>query len=260
MRNYGSSKSSNDGIASPIYEGFNLGRIPSARSGVTRVEQNDSVNKAITKMLVNNYSQLAVMQGKYKMVGAVSWQSIGHARQADPNATLEDATERAMSYSLSRELIDVVAELHTKDFVFVHDKAEHLCGIVTATDLMKEFGEVANPILLLGEIDHLFRDVIEHEFEISEVRAFVDPDAKRKIASFDDLNFGDYAWLLENPANWDRLDWKLDRVEFWTAIDEVRQIRNALMHFNFSGHAVDVGKLRSMVKLLRRFLSKMKPA
>ena len=51
----------------------------------------------------------------------------------------------------------------------------------------------------------------------------------------DDLTFGSYVRIAENPENWERLDLNLDRKAFIGRLDEVREIRNAVMHFDPDG-------------------------
>ncbi len=38
--------------------------------------------------------------------------------------------------------------------------------------------------------------------------------------------------MLENPANWDRLNRPVDRAEFIHALNDVKGIRNEVMHFS----------------------------
>jgi hypothetical protein len=72
--------------------------------------------------------------------------------------------------------------------------------------------------------------------------------------SFDDLEIGDYQRVLENPARWAKLRWPLDRATFIRRLDELRVIRNNVMHFNPEPVPADaVDKLRYILKLLRDF-------
>ncbi len=63
---------------------------------------------------------------------------------------------------------------------------------------------------------------------------------------------GEHERLMENPKNWDRYGWELDRAEFKHALGEVRAIRNEIMHFNsdpLSPHQISA--LSSFLKWIR---------
>ncbi|MET8624498.1 hypothetical protein ABZW30_12200 [Kitasatospora sp. NPDC004669] len=83
--------------------------------------------------------------------------------------------------------------------------------------------------------------------------ALCDPDGLRKLTAFDQLSYGDYQQVLSNQKQWDRLNWPLDRKSFTARLDELREIRNELMHFNDKDKAGDsaIPMLRNMIELLR---------
>jgi hypothetical protein len=96
--------------------------------------------------------------------------------------------------------------------------------------------------------------LIEGKFtkeELAEARDLTDEG--RKIESVDDLTFGEYVRLLENPERWDKLTLALDRATFVKDLEEVRGIRNDVMHFDPEG--IDdrgLKKLRDFVTFLQR--------
>jgi len=74
------------------------------------------------------------------------------------------------------------------------------------------------------------------------------------LKSFDDLSMGDYQRVFENPAKWKQLAWPLDRRAFVRRLDELREIRNDIMHFNPDPlQEGTVEKVRYMLRLLRRY-------
>ncbi len=116
------------------------------------------------------------------------------------------------------------------------------------------YRELSTPFILIGEVDQVLRKLISRKFTLHEVRALCDPDGKRGIDSFDKLEMGDYQRTLENPDNWKKLGWPLDRATFIKRLDELRLIRNNVMHFNPEPRdPQSVSKLRYMLKLLRDF-------
>jgi hypothetical protein len=113
---------------------------------------------------------------------------------------------------------------------------------------------LSTPFILIGELDQLLRQLISRTFTLEEVTSLCDPEGKRAVTSFDDLEMGDYQRTLENPDRWAKLNWPLDRGTFIKRLDELRAIRNNVMHFNPEPlPANTVPKLRYMLKILRDF-------
>ncbi len=232
--------------------GLTLGNLPSALGGVESVDPNASIQEAITKMLLNDYSQLAVMQGNRHLAGEVTWRSIAQALHFDSDATLADATVPTREHPYDRELIDVLNIIYDEDFVFVRNVSKEICGIVTAADVVDTYGDMAVPFQLIGELDRLLRLTLEREFDLEEVIAVCDPGATRDIEAFDELTIGDYQRVLEHHGCWDRVGWRLDRKVFIARLDELRMIRNDITHFNPDPIPQDaVELLRNMIKLLK---------
>jgi hypothetical protein len=80
-----------------------------------------------------------------------------------------------------------------------------------------------------------------------------DPDdSARTIENVEDLSFGDYLRLLENRERWERLGLQIDRPTFVKDLDEVRMIRNDVMHFDPEGIGEpEVTKIRKFAEFLR---------
>lgn len=234
--------------------GLTVGNLPSALEGVAFVAPTATFEEAITLMLLNDYSQLAVLSGTHTLRGAVTWKSIAQARHASPSASFPHAIVRAHEVRYDQDLIDVLTTLEASDFVFVRDEKNAIAGIVTTADVVHAYGELATPFFLLGELDQTLRHVISRTFTIEEVASLCDSDGARAIRSFDDLDMGDYQRTLENPASWAKLGWPLDRVAFVKRLDELRDVRNDVMHFNPDPVPADsVEKLRNILGMLRQY-------
>jgi CBS domain-containing protein len=234
--------------------GLTVGNLPSALNGVVSVPPTATFDQAITVMLLNGYSQLAVLQGTHSLRGAITWQSIAYARHANPSAAFAAAIIPAHEARYDQELIEVLPDLEAWDFVFVRDEKNAVAGIVTTADVVGTYRDLSTPFILIGELDQVLRRLISRKFTLDEVCALCDADRKRAIDSFDKLEMGDYQRTLENPDNWKKLGWPLDRATFIKRLDELRLIRNNVMHFNpepRDPRAVE--KLRNMLKLLRDF-------
>ena len=61
--------------ASRLDVGLTLGNLPSASGGVLSVKPGDSIEKAMTEMRLNDYSQLPVMTSTREIKGSVTWRT-----------------------------------------------------------------------------------------------------------------------------------------------------------------------------------------
>ncbi len=139
------------------------------------------------------------------------------------------------------------------DYVIVQQADGTVSGIVTASDVTVQFRELAEPFLLIGEIENHIRTLLDDRFSPDELRMAIDPaDTSRVITGVQDLTFGEYHRLLSNPESWAQLGLPIDRGVFCKRLDEVRQIRNDVMHFDpdpFESNELSV--LRTFAEFLR---------
>ncbi|MEV4625337.1 CBS domain-containing protein [Micromonospora sp. NPDC049523] len=238
-----------DGNSGPI--GLTVGNLPSALGGLKSVAPNATIDEAITKMLLNDFSQLAVLNGPRNLRGVVTWRSIAHARHADPHAKLSEAIDsEAVAVRYDRELIDVLPDLQRIGFVFVRNQDNVVAGIVTTADVVQAYGEMALPFFQIGELDRSLRRVIARNLDLDQVARL----CSRPVRSFDELSMGEYQRVLSDLSTWTILGWPLDRATFIERLDEIRQIRNDIMHFNPDPPPPDtIDKLRKLNSLLRRY-------
>src|SRR5207245_2373638 len=140
-----------------------------------------------------------------------------------------------------------------KDVVLIRDSENKISGLVTTSDISVQFGALAEPFLLLSEIENHIRRLIDGKFSLDDLKAARNPnDATRKIENVANLSFGEYIRLLETPKNWERLNYQLDRVECVKRLREVGRIRNDVMHFHPDGISpVDLDLLRETRKFLQ---------
>ncbi|MEU2620842.1 CBS domain-containing protein [Streptomyces sp. NPDC007157] len=234
--------------------GLTVGTLPSALGGVISVKPTATFEEVITLMMLHDFSQLPVLAGPHNLRGSVSWKSIARARHADPGAHLSQAIVDARDVRYDHDLIDVLPTLAEHDFILVRDQRNAIAGIVTAADVAQAYGDLAGHFLLIGEMDRRLRQVIAGAFTLPEVTKLCDAEGER-ITSFGDMTVGDYQRVLENPELWEQLGWPLDRKVFIARLEEIRKIRNNVMHFNSSDPLpkADVDKIRNLNKLLREY-------
>ena len=234
--------------------GLTIGNLPSANSSVESVSPNSTFEQAITKMLISDYSQLAVMSGERSLRGAVTWRSIAKVRHRNSDAQFSSAIVPATEVSYQEDLVDVLPRLVTDEFVFVRGPKGNISGVVTASDVIQAYGEMTSPFFTIGEIDQTLRWILETYVDLEMVLSLCDADGRRRIQSFSNLAMGDYQRILENPEAWSKLDWPLDRRVFSERLEEIRAIRNNIMHFNGDPLPSDVlGMLKNFLSLLREY-------
>jgi hypothetical protein len=139
-------------------------------------------------------------------------------------------------------------------YVLIRGADNRITGIVTASDLNLQFQQLAEPFMLLGEIENHIRRILGTKFKTSELAETRDPDdTEREINGVADLTFGEYIRLLENPSRWTQLALPIDRCIFCKELDRVRKIRNDVMHFDSDGPVPEqLDALRSFTRFLQR--------
>ncbi|WP_410664666.1 CBS domain-containing protein [Amycolatopsis sp. lyj-84] len=219
--------------------------------GVESVNPNSALEEAITKMLLNDYSQLAVLNGPRSLRGAVTWRSIAQAMHQKPDASVADAIDpQPEVVPYDRDLFEVLPALQQCDFVFVLNESKVVSGIVTTADVVQRYGELATPFLQLGELDQTLRWILGRSFDVESIRSY----CEKPVESFDHLAFGDYLRVLQNNDAWIKLGWPLDRSAFIARLDEIRIVRNSVMHFHPDPVPEDaVEKLRRFNRLLHQY-------
>ncbi|SMF55613.1 CBS domain-containing protein [Azospirillum oryzae] len=231
--------------------------LKAANRDVIRVNPQDSIRTAITLMLAHDFSQLAVMTSERELKGAISWKSIGsRLSQGKQPQKVAEVMEPASEVPDTASLFEATKKIIETDYVFVRSMADRkIIGIVTATDLSEQFQRLSEPFLLLGRIENQIRRMISH-FDVETLRAAChdgDPDRKAKVTKASDLTFGEYLRLLQREENWRKLPFFACGSTFCKELDEVRELRNDIMHFHPDElEEGDFEQLRRFSRLLER--------
>ncbi|RCG27571.1 CBS domain-containing protein [Streptomyces diacarni] len=210
---------------------YRVSNLESANSMPESVRVGDSLGTAMTVMVLRGYSQLPVLDADGRLRGVVSWESIGRARMADPEAALQAATVRGQEADRSDDLLDWIGVIQQSGYVLVRDHDHKVCGLITASDLTVQFGTRVRPFVLVEEIEQRLRRVVDRCIPLERIRAIVRnrPD---RVHSAANLTFGAYGHLLKKAENWAALEWGIDQQHFLEALEECRNFRNSLMHFS----------------------------
>ncbi len=217
--------------ADPTYR---VSKLAAANKKPVAVPPDASLSKVITLMLANDFSQLPVMTSERDVKGIVSWVGIGSRLALNrPVNTAREAMEPHAEISSDASLFSVISLIVAHQYVLVRAADQRIVGIVTTSDVSLQFQELAEPFLLLGEIENHIRRIIAPRFSPGELCAAQHTaDGDRNVDSASDLTFGEYKRLLEEPSRWNRLQVNIDRSEFIRLLDRVRSIRNDVMHFD----------------------------
>jgi len=210
-----------------------IANLPTAKTELVFVGADDSVKKAVTLMAMSDYSQLPVLD-KGKLVGLVSWESIGFAtvKGKTPKKVKHCMETKVMVFDQEERLYDCIQTIISEEVVLVEDGQGTITGIVTTTDLSEQFRDLAEHFLYLGLIERQLRILCNGKFKLEEIKAAKNPnDTKRKVEALSDLSFGEYVRLIEKRGHWERLGLDLDKGTFLDRLDKVRKIRNDVMHF-----------------------------
>ncbi|SDZ44785.1 hypothetical protein SAMN05421684_5146 [Asanoa ishikariensis] len=233
--------------------GLTLGNLLSEDLRLAWVPPTASFEEVITMLQINDYSQVAVLANQYTLHGAISWKSIAEAKHLNADATISDAVHPAQVFDYDRRLLDVLATLQENEFIFVRDFDRKISGIVTAADVVRKYDDTAIPFFLIGEVDQELRQLIVNTFDEDTVRGACN-SAGIGFKSLETMTVGQYQAVLASPDCWQQLGWPLHRAQFVKRLDEIRQVRNNVMHFNPDPpKPIDVAKLRNFLRLIRRY-------
>lgn len=231
-----------------------VGTLTSAAKSLVSVAPDTPILEAQSLMERYDYSQVPVMSGERALKGVLSWESLAKAALYGVDVQhAKDATEAAVVVADSDSLLDHVETIADAGYVLVRDETNAITGIVTTADLANAFADLANPFLLLGEIEGWLRRIVDRCFEPDDLAAYVDPDdPDRQIEAAMSLTFGEYVRLFQDPDAWEAIGLVADRKVFCAHLDEVRQIRNAIMHFSPDPlEDADFASIKNLLRWLR---------
>lgn len=234
---------------------YRIGKLDAANRSPTSVAPEASINRALTLMMTNDYSQLPVMQGERAVKGILSWATIGQRLAFGQTAnTAMDCAVPHHEIGADTSLFEAIDGIVRHGYALIRGPANRISGIVTTTDLSLQFGRLGEPFLHLGEIENYLRRIIGGRLDLGAIQRARDPaDTGRKVLGVEDLTFGEYIRLMEDGVNWKAIAINLDRDVFLKGLQEVRRIRNDVMHFDPDGpSASDLCELRKWVTLLQR--------
>ena len=231
-----------------------IGALAAANKMPSSVKPDEALEVATTLMQIKDYSQLPVMVNRRGVKGIITWRSIGNRLALGHECSLvRECMDPAQDISIAAPLFNAIEDISEHGYVLVRGKDLKITGIVTASDVVNQFRQLAGPFLAIGEIEGHLRRLIHRRFTVDELKkASLDEGEESRIGGLADLTFGDYVRLLEKKQNWRRLDLYIDRVGFIKALEEIRKIRNDVLHFDPEGLDPDYeSSIEDFVKFFR---------
>ena len=230
-----------------------VGALEAANRRPASVKPESPLQEATTKMQMNGYSRLPVLKTEREVSGIVTWESIGPRLALGRECTLvSQCMEPAEVIPADTRLFEAVRKVSEHGYVLVRAPDRTISGIITATDLSYQFGQLAEPFLFVGEIEGHLRNLILGKFTLDQLQAASGSD--KPVEGSAGLTFGGYCQLLANRDNWQQLGLDLDRTVFIERLESVRRIRNDIMHFNPDG--LD-DEQRKTLRNVARFFDKL---
>lgn len=222
-------------LSEPADPTFRIGSLPAANKPLITVGQDDALKKAVTKMWQFDYSQLPIMHGEREVKGMISWKSIASRYAIGGECCkVQHCREDGQVVDGNGTLFDAIPTIVKHGYVLVRDPQDRrITGIVTASDLSLQFQQLAEPFLLLREIELHIRQLLQAKVSAEDLDWLASADTTApKPKSISDLSFGGYIRLLQRAEVWVKLSLNIDQASLTAQLEEVRQIRNDVMHFD----------------------------
>ena len=234
---------------------YRISKLGPANQPIVSVKPDSSLAEVTALLLLRNFSQLPVMTNERDVKGVITWASIGSRLALSKSGThARDFMETHHEIRNHFSIFDAIPLIVSHQYVLIRGEDNRITGIITASDLSEQFRLLAEPFLLLGEIENFIRSMIAERFSIADLNDARDPsDGGRQIQGPDDLAFGSYLRLLEKPDRWKQFGLQIDRVSFCKDLDNIRRIRNDVMHFDPDGvPPKELESLRDFTKFLNQ--------
>ncbi|MFN0291204.1 CBS domain-containing protein [Pedobacter helvus] len=205
----------------------------------------DSLAKAKSLMVLNDFSQLPVLDEKNKILGAISWKSIGKSEFLDNESNLvKDYMEDAAVIKNTEDFLKYLKLIARKEFVLVKNYHGELVGIITTYDMTINFKEFLIPFLKIGIVEDSLRKIIT-DWQL-EVKGGKKPE---------NLVFSEYIKVFQDEKNWQKMKFRnLDKASFIDKLNEIRVIRNKIAHYKPDGiSSQEIFNITSFAEIIEKF-------
>lgn len=240
---------------------LNLGDLAAANRKPVSVKKEEPLQSAITLMLAHDFSQLPVMSGERHIDGFISWKTIGERFALGERAeTVKDCMQSSSDKLLGvdADLLKAVEKVLEHDFVFVKREGV-IYGPVTTSDVTAQYKDLTKRFFLVSDIEASVRTIIRSVACLIKSELALPEEEIDFVLNFSETceskDFEEYKEFLNKyGVVWRLMGFECLSLKVITSLlEEVRNIRNAVMHFH-TGCDLDaqVQTLESADKLLKK--------
>ena len=196
-------------------------------------------------MVVNDFSQLPIVDVRGKLMGIISEQTIvrkyhlinGKVPLLD--LTVDHCQEPATTLPPDEDIFKALDLLNSVYAIVIVDNGEPH-GILTDYDTTRFFRDIAGGLLLVEDIEVTLRKYIEaafsdeHSTQAALVAAFGTnrQDTTKPAFEYEELSFGQHIQLITTERNWSKFKGVFEPKDLFTRMMKpVGDIRNQLAHF-----------------------------
>ena len=157
-----------------------IGALRAATRSPVSVRPQSPLSEATFTMQMKNYSQVPVMRTDRDVSGMVTWKSINRRGLQEPECKpVDDCMDERVNVVLDNcRLFEAVRTVLDHEYVLVRARDKTITGIVTMADLLREVGRLAEPFLLIGEIEGHLRNLIHGRFTLDQQ---LDDDKRKEL-------------------------------------------------------------------------------
>lgn len=233
-------------------ESLVIGQIPSSRLELTTVNPEQDLGVAQTLMIRFDYSQLPVVQGD-QLKGVVTWESIADRALKSRVTRVDECLRWPRTVRLDDDLLTSIPTIIEAGYVLTLDEDHRLAGIVTTSDLATQFDNLARPFLVIGECERDLRRLLDREFPAEQLLKAAQFKPKAGVTGAAAMTIGDIKHFLAMETVWEQLGWRIPRNSFLEWLDELRQLRNEVAHFNQDSEEIQprLAQVRTLAKWLK---------
>lgn len=198
------------------------------------VTKENSLDEAISLMIINNFSQLPILTSTRDVFGIISWKTIGKALALGKVCLkVSDCYEPVEVLNFDEPLFKAVKIILDREVVLVRNFKKEISGIVTSTDIGEQFLILSEPFLLIEQIENFIRILLNEKLTYDNINKVLDLESyEKEINHISDLTFGHYVRIFENEELFRKIEINVNRVMLQKMLVEVNKIRNEVMHFN----------------------------
>ena len=252
-------KNGNETALSETFDPINrLSLLKAASREPMSVKKESNIDKAYFKMWTNDFSQLPVMNDDREVLGIITWKSIAKGLIANKSSKCvkDFMIDEFTILDENKPLFNAIKQVINVGVVFVRDKNKKIKGPITPFDLNEQFIEQIEPYLLLEQIENYIRLLLHNKIILEDIQRLINiDDEEREISSLSDMNFGEYILVMQNKEMWRLLELPFDKADFEKDLENVRNIRNGVMHFHPDRIRVeDLNVLRKVSRFLMDFM------